>query len=106
MFPASRRPICRVPGQYAASKSQIRRDSGVLWLGRQVIEQLSAQISGLKIEVLGTILQKGLPIETYAELDKLAAVAPTPTATTSMSEIIIFNHGIHGNAEFFRFFRC
>lgn len=43
------------------------------WAGK-AIEQLSAQISGLKIEVLGTILQKGLPTaETYAELDKLAA---------------------------------
>ena len=42
------------------------------WAGK-AIEQLSAQISGLKIEVLGTILQKGLPTaETYAELDKLA----------------------------------
>lgn len=42
--------------------------------GSKAIEQLSAQIPSLKIEVLGTILQKGLPsAETYAELDKLAA---------------------------------
>ena len=39
-----------------------------------MIEQLSTQVSSLKLEVLGTILQQGLPTaETYAELDKLAA---------------------------------
>jgi flavorubredoxin len=40
----------------------------------KAIEQISALIPNLKVEVLGTVLQKGLPTtETFAELDALAA---------------------------------
>lgn len=40
----------------------------------KAIEQISGLIPNLKVEVLGTVLHKGLPTaETYAELDDLAA---------------------------------
>jgi flavorubredoxin len=40
----------------------------------KAIEQISGLIPQLKVEVLGTVLHKGLPTgETYAELDELAA---------------------------------
>ncbi|MFA6928967.1 MAG: FprA family A-type flavoprotein [Lentisphaeria bacterium] len=42
--------------------------------GSKAIEQISGLIPSLKVEVLGTILQKGLPTsETFAQLDQLAS---------------------------------
>ena len=41
----------------------------------KAIEQITELIPNLKVEVLGTVLQKGLPTaDTFAELDKLAAL--------------------------------
>ncbi len=40
----------------------------------KAIEQITGLIPNLKVEVLGTVMQKGLPtVETYTELDALAA---------------------------------
>ena len=41
--------------------------------GTKVVEQISSLIPNLKVEILGTVLCKGLPREeTFAELDALA----------------------------------
>ena len=47
----------------------------------KAIEQIAGLIPNLKVDVLGTVLQKGVPdAETHAQLDGLAAVVARANA--------------------------